>query len=244
MYKRVLNVGNKVALDAFVQQALSKVSAGDQQSGVVVALELLDVGAGSSPYRKAIEKLGMDYKSHDFNLYIPSEEELGLQDSAWPYADHTYVCDILEIPSTVKFDVVLCTEVLEHVPDPAAAFNHIANLVKPGGKLIVTVPFMSLMHQAPYWFSSGLSPFWFEYHSKIAEIEIIDLGVNGDYIDFLNQEFIRFTGSMLLFKPISFISSRFNLFKPFRWFLPAGLLECGGFTVTFVGEIKVIHGPA
>ncbi len=39
-----------------------------------------------------------------------------------------------------SFDHVLCTEVLEHVPDPAAAARELARVLKPGGVLAVSVP--------------------------------------------------------------------------------------------------------
>lgn len=39
------------------------------------------------------------------------------------------------------FDGVLCTEVLEHAPDPEALVEYLAKLVRPGGKLLATVSF-------------------------------------------------------------------------------------------------------
>jgi ubiquinone/menaquinone biosynthesis C-methylase UbiE len=44
-----------------------------------------------------------------------------------PFADHS-------------FDVVLCTEVLEHVPDPAVVVAELARVTKPGGRVIVSIP--------------------------------------------------------------------------------------------------------
>lgn len=39
-----------------------------------------------------------------------------------------------------KADFVLCTEVLEHLEDPELALNNILETVRPGGKLLLTVP--------------------------------------------------------------------------------------------------------
>lgn len=51
------------------------------------------------------------------------------------------------------YDVVLCEQVLEHVPDPIAAVQTLFKLVRPGGHLIVNTPFLIRIHEYPadYW---------------------------------------------------------------------------------------------
>jgi SAM-dependent methyltransferase len=49
-----------------------------------------------------------------------------------------------------SFDVIVMAEVLEHVADPHAAVKGIRYLLKPGGKLILTVPFIFPIHDRPY----------------------------------------------------------------------------------------------
>ncbi|NKB87449.1 MAG: methyltransferase domain-containing protein [Acidobacteria bacterium] len=44
-----------------------------------------------------------------------------------------------ELPSA-SFDVVICTEVLEHVVDPAEVIADIREVVKPGGLVVITIP--------------------------------------------------------------------------------------------------------
>jgi len=41
------------------------------------------------------------------------------------------------------FDIILSSDVLEHVPNPEQAFAEIARILKPGGKFIFTVPFLA-----------------------------------------------------------------------------------------------------
>jgi SAM-dependent methyltransferase len=47
---------------------------------------------------------------------------------------------------------VLCTEVLEHVADWQAAWTNLASLLAPGGRLILTCPFIYPLHEEPYDF--------------------------------------------------------------------------------------------
>ncbi len=49
--------------------------------------------------------------------------------------------DIARLPYTDKsFDIVLCSHVLEHVPDDRAAIHELVRIVRPGGTVVVVVP--------------------------------------------------------------------------------------------------------
>jgi len=85
----------------------------------------------------------------------------------------------------------MCTEVLEHVPDPLAALRELSRLVHPGGQLIITVPFCSLTHFSPFHYSSGLSRYWFEKHLVEVGFNKFNITANGGWFDFLAQEIWR-----------------------------------------------------
>lgn len=158
-------------------------------------LELLDVGSGEAPYRQLCEEAGYDYYSHDFMAYDPMTDKaaVGLTEADWTYREPDIVCDILEIPEVRKFDVILCTDVLEHVPDASRALEKLCALTKPGGYVVVVVPLLSIMHQPPYWFQPGLSPQFFIHHiNRCPGMEIGSLAMVGDYSDFLKEEVLRF----------------------------------------------------
>jgi SAM-dependent methyltransferase len=199
-------------------------------------LEILDIGAGSSPFRKVVERNNGVYLSHDFNLYIPSKDGPGIQNNSWDYAQHVYVCDIMDIPTDRKFDVILCTEVLEHLPDPVDALKLMFNLLKPKGIVIVTVPFLSLMHQAPYWFSSGLSPYWFIHWSEKYQIKVKSLLVSGDYLDLIQQELYRLIANVIRVPVIRRLANLAQYLRFIRRFIPKGILMSGGFGTFYVGE--------
>lgn len=58
------------------------------------------------------------------------------------------------------FDAVVCHQVLEHVPDADSAVSQMYRVLKPGGKIIATVPFYFPLHASPFdfrrWTISGL----------------------------------------------------------------------------------------
>jgi SAM-dependent methyltransferase len=184
-YQRVSGVKNEPYRDLWVRDALRRAAV---QSG---ATSILDVGAGSSPFAATCKALGLRYVAHDFAQYDGTGDDAGLQCGTWKTSGYDVTCDILDIPLAMASDLVLCTEVLEHVPDPIRALERMGQLVKPSGSLIVTVPFMSFMHQAPFWFQSGLSPYWFEYWVPRVGLSITELVVTGDYVDFVDQELDR-----------------------------------------------------
>jgi 2-polyprenyl-3-methyl-5-hydroxy-6-metoxy-1,4-benzoquinol methylase len=45
----------------------------------------------------------------------------------------------LDLPA-VSFDRVICTEVIEHVTDPAGLLSDVARLLSPTGRLVITFP--------------------------------------------------------------------------------------------------------
>ena len=52
-------------------------------------------------------------------------------------------------------DVVLCEQVIEHVPDPCAAVRNLRGLCRPGGHVIVSTPFLIRVHEE--W---GMQDYW------------------------------------------------------------------------------------
>ncbi len=159
-------------------------------TGLPGNIRLLDVGAGELRNRAFCPQV--DYVSQDFCQYEGKGDGAALQTGQWDTSKIDLVSDITSIPAVDgSFDVVLCTEVLEHVPNPLAALQEMARLVNQGGSLIVTVPFCSLTHFAPYHFSSGLSRYWFEKYLRELGFTIVEATPNGGWFDFVAQELWR-----------------------------------------------------
>ena len=98
---------------------------------------LLDVGCGSKPYQElfAVD----DY----FGLDIDSEASRNRK-----IADYFYDGKIFPFNEN-EFDSVLCNQVLEHIFNPDEFLSEIKRVLKPGGRLLLTVPFVWDEHEQP-----------------------------------------------------------------------------------------------
>ena len=96
----------------------------------------LDAGAGRQAYRGMIETHADAYESLDV-------------DPADGRTDH--VADLQATGlADASYDTVVCTQVLQHLPEPGDALREIARLLKPGGRVVVSVPHLVWLHNEPH----------------------------------------------------------------------------------------------
>ena len=127
-----------------------------QAQAIPKGSKVLDVGAGGCPHRTKFTHC--EYFTQDFAQL--SETQIQTQDG---YGEIDIICDILDIPvADSSYDVVLCTEVLEHVPEPIAALKEFARILRPGGTLLITAPLLSGLHQEPYHYYGGYTKHWYK----------------------------------------------------------------------------------
>ena len=156
---------------------------------------LLDAGSGSQRYRSDCSQLL--YHAQDFGQYRSETKETLVANQyeklpEYTYGELDYVSNIWEIPEKDSFfDVILCTEVFEHIPFPIQTLHEFSRLLKSGGKLILTAPSNCLRHQDPYYFYSGFSDRWYEYILPSTGFEIQSIEPVGDYYSWMSVEIMR-----------------------------------------------------
>jgi SAM-dependent methyltransferase len=123
---------SRYRLRKFAEQAAAQGSSKD--------FRVLDAGAGKAPFRRLFDHL--TYDTADFG-----------QVAKKAYALIDYKCDLTAIPvPDSTYDLVLCTQVLEHVPDPLAVLREFHRVLKPGGQAWLTAPLFFAEHEKPYDF--------------------------------------------------------------------------------------------
>ena len=95
------------------------------------SLRTLDIGAQNGPYAAHFpRRVALDIQRGAGVQIIGDVQALCIRDAS--------------------FDVVLCTEVLEHVPDPQRAIDEMYRVLVPGGQLLLTTRFLFPIHDAPH----------------------------------------------------------------------------------------------
>jgi SAM-dependent methyltransferase len=108
---------------------------------------ILDIGCGSGRHTAAacrmerVRVVGVDLAVADLRS---ARERIELHERLGEHGGGTWMlcaADGLRLPfGPERFDLVICSEVLEHVPDHRRAVAEIARVLKPGGHLAVSVP--------------------------------------------------------------------------------------------------------
>lgn len=125
---------------------------------------LLDIGCGNKPLSNflhpSVQYIGLDYPTTVSKGYDGLADVLGDGQS-------------LPFPANC-FDCVTLLDVMEHLPQPAAAFNEMVRVAKPGGLIITQTPFMYPLHDLPHdfqrWTREGLLQLSLRHPIKLQEL--------------------------------------------------------------------------
>jgi SAM-dependent methyltransferase len=102
---------------------------------------LLDIGCGAQVYRDLVPPevvyRGIDTADAKARFGYDVPDTHYFEGNDWGVEDGS-------------FDVALCTEVLEHIPAPADFLARTCRCLRPGGRLVLTVPFAARWHFIPY----------------------------------------------------------------------------------------------
>jgi len=115
---------------------------------------------GRSP-RSILERIPAGGKIINLGSGVLSIDSRVIDVDFYPYPNVKVVADAANLPFEDGFvDGIICQSLLEHVADADAVIKEIKRVLKPGGWLYVSVPFMLSFHSAPMdyrrWTAMGL----------------------------------------------------------------------------------------
>lgn len=130
--------------------------------GIQISGKTLDVGCGTKPYEK----------------YFKSSQYIGLEIESTihrQYSKADFFYDGNKFPFAKKeFDSLVTNQVFEHVFNPYEFMKEINRVLKPNGRLLITVPFVWDEHEQPYDFAR-YSSFGLKFILEQNGFEIIEL---------------------------------------------------------------------
>ena len=115
---------------------------------------LIDVGCGAKPYRlffRHVRYFGVEvFTSSKYGS--AKSADIFFDGYALPFADSSVDC-------------ILCSQVLEHVFEPIMFLRELHRVLKPAGRLMLTVPFVWDVHEQPYDYAR-YSPYGLHYLAR------------------------------------------------------------------------------
>ena len=120
---------------------------------------------GPPQVAKSARSFLKDYSASDVVLNIGSGPKSLRSDvidvDIFPYLNVNLLADAGRLPlADHSVDAVICESLIEHLPEPAKLINEVYRILKPGGRIYFTVPFMIGFHSSPNdfyrWTDQGL----------------------------------------------------------------------------------------
>jgi len=135
---------------------------------------LLDYGCGGQPYRELFSRYVSQYIGADIAAAAGTRLDLVLNPG-----------EPVDLPDH-SVDTILSSQVLEHVPDPHAYLRECRRLLRPEGRLIISVPMQWRHHEEPYDFLR-FTRFGLEHLLRSNDLKVLDLRPCGGAFALLGQ---------------------------------------------------------
>jgi len=130
--------------------------------GTDKTFKVLDAGAGTAPYADLFSHV--TYETADY---------AGTTGKDYSHID--YICDIVKIPvEDQRFDLVWCSQTLEHCRDPLAVLQEFHRILKPGGEVWLTAPFYYEEHEKP-WDFYRFTRFAWQHFADTVGFEVVEI---------------------------------------------------------------------
>jgi len=145
--------GSKFIVDCFIEKM-----------GGVDGKTILDAGCGKGRFTEALAEAGADYVVGVDPVPMFIEEANNLKNQHFPTE---YMCSLTsEMPlEDGRFDAIICSEVIEHIPHPEKVFEEFKRVLKPGGMLLVFDKQLNALHPR-YFIPVRIWKWWLEKRNK------------------------------------------------------------------------------
>lgn len=100
------------------------------------AKDILDVGCNANCL---LEMISNDFNPKSLTGYDYSAKTLEIAKSISPSSKYK-VFDLVDDHAKDQFDIIFCTQVIEHIPDAELAVKKLVDLAKPDAHILITVP--------------------------------------------------------------------------------------------------------
>ncbi len=98
-----------------------------------------------------------------------------------PAVEPDYLCDARNMPFDNEYaDIIICSEMLEHVDGVDDVLMEIHRVLKPNGKAYICVPFSMHIHSKPYDYGRYTDDYWKQHFAKLG-FEVLELEEQGGY---------------------------------------------------------------
>ena len=170
--------------------------------------DLLDVGAGDVPYREQF--------AGRVNLYHTLDHEKRTDDIDF----ESDAQDMSGVVPNDRYDTMLLLEVLEHVSNPFRVVSELFRGLRPGGKVILSVPHLSRLHEEPYDFYR-YTHYGLRHLFEGAGFDVVELIPRGGLFCFLGHQvsttLICSTWHLPVIKQLVFFLNRWLVVHPCFW---------------------------
>ncbi|MBI2442988.1 MAG: class I SAM-dependent methyltransferase [Candidatus Levybacteria bacterium] len=152
---------------------------------------ILDVGSASGWFLDRVHRYFPKCHCVGVDIYEPAIKHAKKQ-----YPSLTFkLGDAHKLPfKNSSFDVVICTEVLEHVIDPLAVVKEIERVLVPGGRAIIEMDSGNFLFRAAwYWWTNMRKGVWRDSHIHIFNSSILENLLMKSELTLIKKKYFNFS---------------------------------------------------
>lgn len=158
---------------------------------------ILDVGSASGWFLSEIKKRNPTASCTGVDVYAPAIEYANKH-----YQDIIFkVADAHKLPfKQASFDLVICTEVLEHVVNPEQVVSEIERVLKPGGAAIIEMDSGNILFKlAWYWWTNLRGGVWKDSHIHVFNATILENMLRKSNMEIISKKYFNMSMGIAFF---------------------------------------------